>query len=198
MNSNLFIGIDPGLHKSGIAFFDTKTELFILTELPLKNLLDALQANQGARIVLECPLLDSLVFPNRLQGKGLAKQLKIAQHIGANKAIASVIVDEMTSAGRSFAVVAPSDRVKVNAGPVMKMMKTSSMKDKGNLKRYLASLRYPTKMNRDQFELMTGFKGKSSEHSRDAATLIHNMNDIKFKQLKQRTMHLIDTGQLKI
>jgi len=133
--------------------------------------------NDDSIVVLEDPYQDSPVFgatdsirdaamKSGLGSKDyeseLRTQLKIAQNVGENKAAAKYIVQLLEEHQVPFITIAPSKRNRAD--------RTRA----GSSERVdVRFLNMPTKTNEEQFKILTGYTGRSSEHSRDAATLIH-------------------------
>lgn len=86
---------------------------------------------------------------------------KHAQGIGKSKASCEVLKHMFKKAGVPMVLISPSRRDRAD-----KPGKTGP----GN--RGIALLSMPTKTNAYQFQMLTGFSGRSNEHSRDAATLV--------------------------
>jgi hypothetical protein len=92
--------------------------------------------------------------------------MQYGQRIGKSQASAMVLIALLDRANIPFCEIAPSDRM--------------SLKNKKHEKHFNLNPRLvvmPTKSNADQFKTMfPGFSGRSSEHSRDAATLVFGKN----------------------
>lgn len=88
--------------------------------------------------------------------------MNYAQKVGENKAAAKLMIKMMADKGVPIIEIAPSerkraDKIKMKAGKAKVDWRT---------------VPYPTKMTATDFKELCGYEGKSSEHSRDAMTMI--------------------------
>ena len=90
--------------------------------------------------------------------------MKKAQSVGQNKAAAKLIISLLQKKKVPIIQVAPSDRERA----------FKEDNDKKTIRLDPRFLKKPTKTTAEQFQQLCGFTGVSSEHSRDAATLILN------------------------
>jgi len=93
-----------------------------------------------------------------------SRAMKQAQSVGKNQAAAQEAIKFFDSNGIFNLSIKPSDRQKA----LSKRRGQTTLKDPRFIK-------MPTKTNAKQFQDLTGHKGRSNEHSRDAATLIYRM-----------------------
>ena len=103
-----------------------------------------------------------------------SRALKQAQSVGKNQAAAQEIIKFLDKEEVFNLSIKPSDRQKA----LTKRGGKETRKDPRILK-------MPTKTNASQFTLLTGYKGRSNEHSRDAATLVFGMTIPKLNYLFQ-------------
>ena len=106
------------------------------------------------------------ILPTGNLGKAYRVNLKIAQDIGRNKAIAYAIKSILTAHGIFVVSVAPSARHRANS-PVRyrgKPIRGATIP--------VDQMNKPTKLNAKQFADRTKYLAKTNEHGRDAATLI--------------------------
>jgi len=186
---DILIGVYQSLNNCGIAILqDGKLELYT------GEILDAIKWLSGKKImsrsvaVIEDPNLDKTVFNRfglikaavlKFAGKSVGygiKQsvgtmadvqsefsmaMKIAQNVGESKASAKILISLFKRAGVPVLTIAPSDRHRADKEGAKANFKGVQM------------LSMPTKTNAGQFQQLTGYAGRSNEHNRDAATLIH-------------------------
>jgi len=162
----LLVGIDPGVKTTGVAIYDPKTnELSLFSSDLQKAMIWLAQRVKGheAIAIVEDPRKNSLVYgawneftKNGKTEKGFGSAMTQAQRVGMAKAATEIIIMMIERAGFSILTVAPSARQRADkqAGYDVRMLKM------------------PTKTDASQFAKLTGFSGVSSEHARDAATLV--------------------------
>jgi Holliday junction resolvasome RuvABC endonuclease subunit len=178
---DILVGIDPSLTNCGIAILwpDKTLELHTADLMAALGWLGSKKITGRMIAVIEDPNKDSTTFGmwammkneigNMMARRGdmntvesiFRRTQKRAQDVGKSKGSALLIISMFEKAGVPVLMVAPSsrdnaekERVKVNAKDVC----------------YLKS---PTKTNAEEFRMITGYTGRSNEHNRDAATLIH-------------------------
>ena len=88
--------------------------------------------------------------------------MNYAQKVGENKAAAKLMIKMMEVKGVPIIEIAPSQRKRADK------IKLKAGKAKVNW----STVPYPTKMTAMDFKEFCGYEGRSSEHSRDAMTLI--------------------------
>lgn len=104
----------------------------------------------------------------------IRKWLKIAGDVRVNKEAAKNMKMALERLGVPVVTIAPSDRNRA---------------DKAKKNRLpVHALTMPTKTNREQFYDLTGYVGRSSEHSRDAATLVWD-HTVKWAEIKYKTQN---------
>lgn len=190
----VLLGIDPSFVTMGICLYDPATREMKLRTDDFLSGIDWINANAKLKdviAVVENPALDSTTFNmwglmkeaiDKLSGRKLFKNgaslaatggnieevrsqfavcMNYAQKVGENKAAAKLIITMLRKYGVPVVEIAPSkrDRALITKG--------------GKTLRPVAKfLKMPTKTTQAQFEELTGFTGSSSEHARDAATLV--------------------------
>lgn len=159
--SDLVIGIDPDLVKSGVGVVRNGT----LEELYALNIVD-LQAfikegvDLGAHFVVEDVESMKPTFPRYLNAKSRASRelqmQKISQNVGQVKAIARIVCQYLEAYGASFTKVKPltGNRRYRDASGRERIFRVKGTKECAIL-----------------FNEVTGWTGKSSEDKRDAAML---------------------------
>lgn len=194
MEKNVIVGIDPSLTTMGVSIYRTDTRELMLGGGDILEALKFIRDNvnmKQAVFVIEDPNMNTNVFnvggrikrmiedmillkkkPFTRVGKDsptipkimseIAMALKIAQGVGKNKAAADLTIKILKKAGVPILRINPSDRMVTD-----KHLKKMS----ANLKAGIKLLVMPTKSTAYQFEQLTGYKGRSNEHTRDATTL---------------------------
>lgn len=178
----ILLGIDPSFITMGVAIKDPskklhKYKLFTGTMTDCISWLGQNVKMKEVVAIVENPALDSAVFGawERMRkaivtgGIGTIKYefnmiISRAQKVGENKAAAKLFIKLLADKGVPVIEVAPSARQKAYS------------KVKGNIERKKVKLlRSPTKTTKEQFYELTGENPKegNTEHSRDAATLLH-------------------------
>lgn len=178
----VLVGLDPGLDNFGIAVSSNRSINHLETttyEIFMRRINDLGAVSTGAfldqiAVVCEDPNMSAPVYgaaeaiKNAIKRYGIDSsktksvidtQLHIAQAVGMNKLVARLAINELRSYGVPVATISPTERDKAKPTVRGKEILYYSM---------------PTKTNRAQFEVLTGIskKTKTSEHARDAATLI--------------------------
>lgn len=168
------IGIDPSFNNFGMAVYEGGkfTELRTADFLQQVNYIQEKGFFKDSVFVMEDPNEDSAVFGALAKLKAARRSdsnsfqsicrtsLKIAQDIGRNKACADLFIQMLQREGAPYITVKPSVRHRADKDKVKQNLFMVKM------------LTMPTKTNAAQFEFLTGYKGQSNEHSRDAATLV--------------------------
>lgn len=176
------MGIDPGVKNSGIAAWHPETRSWTtMTTLPwdlARQFIEALDPEEYG-IIIEDPDLDSNLFggwdvmsigiDSYRHGRITREMLKIqyrtntriARDVGKNQMVAQVLRASMEYRKIPHLRIAPSNRDSINDRRITKKIQ-------------LLQYRIPTKTTAEQFETITGYSGRSSSHSRDAATLVYD------------------------
>lgn len=200
MNYKYAIGCDPSVKNFGIALLNLKTshlELFsghfwdslrwigkkkinfseciIYVEHPnasfvgdkdLKN--SAIEAAKRFKVRAALSAFVMKLFASESFIKALGKIKRGSRNIGNVQATAKLIEDRFRMLNADVISINPASRQK-------------AIDKIGILHVDLRQLRMPTKSSIQQFEKYCGYKGKSSEHSRDAATLILHKTQRQFE-----------------
>ena len=188
------VGIDPGQTNTGLAVYNTKEKdkAERYEHLYTGSMYDAIQylkehVEIGRSVfILEDPNLDSPVFgmaarivkvvrserDNQSAAAKISAMLKQAQDVGRNKACAVYWKQILEANNLPHITVAPSKRdlsFRVRKGKDPKTGKQTKRKERVEVR----GLSMPTKTTQAQFEALTGHKGRSTEHARDAGTLVY-------------------------
>ena len=183
-NRKYVIGIDPSLVNMGVCIYNPKTKKMLLHTSDMMSAIEWLMANVGLDLcyaVVECPHLNTNVFGGwpmiepyiRKANVGGAKSVfgtitKRARDVGENAAAGKFICRYLKSMGVPVLEVSPSQRQKA-----FKWVDNPKEKGKTSKRRInVLMLKKPTKTTKDQFRILTNYKGQSDEHNRDAATLV--------------------------
>jgi len=201
------IGLDVSIQtgNNGFVIYDCKTKQFIaIRSMGYKSLVGEIsdflneyctKSDNGKEwvniaVVLENADLDSTVFgawekfqamlkaqfksnfPNwQVLASTFASNMMQAQNIGMQKMVARDVLHGLQMLGVKLIQVAPSWRERADV-----------MKTKGGLSTNdITYYRMPTKTTKEQFEKLTGYKGITNEHERDAATLVWNQTYERLK-----------------
>ncbi len=187
------LGIDPSFGTMGVAIKDpskkyNQYKMFTGDFVEVIGWLGQNCKMKEVIAVVENPALDSAVFGAweqmdkaiKTNNRGSMKftfntVLKRAQHVGENKAAAKLIIKMLSDKGVPVIEVAPSARQK--AFEIDKQGK--------KVRRKVKMLRAPTKTTKEEFAELTGvtIKEGNTEHSRDAATLLHGRG-IKWAEIQ--------------
>lgn len=165
---NCIVGIDPGMKTTGIAWIVQDQHKFLNLDsghlIDMMNTLLTLNGNFEIIVALEDPTLQSAVFAARMPKTNdqFRKELSKAQKIGKLKAATELIKETMIRSNIKFYCIAPSER--------------DSRKNPKKAKMPIEMLRMPTKVSKKEFDEYMKYTGKSTEHSRDGATLIRGIN----------------------
>lgn len=182
------IGIDPGFDNLGVCIYNPETNNMRLFGGDWFDGLEFIgQVDlRKAVVVMENPALDSATFkalgmvkpivvlygnymkkvgaqtwplPNKVDWPEVASKvsiaLRVASNIGENKAAGKLMAKLLKRHKVPTIQIAPSDRMRADKTRVP-----------------IANMTFPTKTNRNQFKVLTGYEGRSNEHSRDGATLV--------------------------
>lgn len=176
------IGIDASFQSFGACIYDPETNVM---QLFTGTLLDGIAwINKNCKLsecvaVIEDPNLNNPLFRAsgilRMElgkykrgeiGEGsvmatFGRLSTMAQSLGKSKASADLIISLFRKKNVPVITIAPSDRHRADKPP-----------KSGKAPLSVGLLSMPTKTTRYQFETITGFTGVSSEHARDAATLV--------------------------
>lgn len=183
------VGVDPSFINCGVCRYDPATNEMLLFTGDWFEAINWIGQNMKLKdcvFVLENPALDSAVFlglgvckgtilqfgdyqkkvgakewplPEPVKWEQVASQISIALNMATK-------VGESKSSGKLMAQMLAKHNV-----PVIQVAPTSRDRaDKAKVP--IGMMTMPTKTTRAQFETLTGFKGMSNEHNRDAATLV--------------------------
>lgn len=168
------IGIDASFKTAGIAIYNPASKSLVLHSGDFFSCIAFLNkcGVLGQCIaVLESPNLNSTIYTawdmfrrhlgskdHGLLNSEFSKWMMYAQRVGKSKAAGEMFFEVFDRQGIPVVEIAPSARDR--ADKVAKFV---------NVER----LRMPTKTNAAQFQALTGYPKRCSEHARDAATLVH-------------------------
>lgn len=176
------IGIDPSVKTAGVAIYEPATNNLKLYSGELNACLSWLDASCDLRkciAYVENPDLNSTTFGSSGLLHSTLKMYKIgriteavailqlhillkrSQHVGKSQASAQVFIQFLKSRNVPVIEVAPAER-----------MRADKPFRSGSKLLPVGLLVMPTKTSAHQFKVLTGYKGSSNEHSRDAATLV--------------------------
>ena len=195
LKRKILLGIDPSFINFGACVYDPKLNTMILKTGTMPFMVKWIQSQcklNEVVAVVENPDLDKAVFKSWgmvnakikeytnhqiwLQTKrGTPPKIttiqdvqsaflistRLAQNVGENKAAAKQIILMLKDANVPVYEVAPSKRDKAFTKKAGK-----------TVRRDVRLLKMPTKTTQKQFNELTGYVGRSSEHARDAATLV--------------------------
>lgn len=182
------IGFDPSFVNCGVAFWQPSDKTLDPRTFSLDDAVNWAVNYHGPFIaVVENPDLDSNTFNAWASFSSTLWQWKVgkasiedvrsafaisndyAQKVGKNKAAAQEIIRRLKAFDIPVLEVAPSKRDR--AFRDIRNPKTGAVKRQRLDPRRLKT---PTKTTQKQFKQLTGFDGSTSEHARDAATLVWN------------------------
>lgn len=206
---DVLVGIDPSFETAGVAIYTPEDKRLVLHGGDIFSCVDFLNKSgilHRAIVILEDPGLNSNIYGTWFQMKtsvelyrtgkvglhnpqgkrsapwsdgrdrsvqavfgGLMKQ---AKNIGQSVASAWMFNELISRAGVPVARIAPSDRHRADKEIL-----------KGNGPKGVHLLSMPTKTTAVQFQALTGYTGRSNEHTRDAATLVFGMTIPRAKML---------------
>jgi hypothetical protein len=193
MTKKYSVGIDPSFSTMGVCIYDLEGKKIV--GMKTGEFFECVRfINETVKLaecvaVVENPALDKTTFGmwgllqkeiigyNKKVGKvygasgSMAEIQSVfsicmnhAQKVGENKAAAKLIISMLREKGVDVLEIAPSERDKAY-----------STKRGGSGEKVLKDVRLltmPTKTTAEQFDALTGYKARSSEHARDAATLV--------------------------
>ena len=149
--AKLFIGIDPG-KTTGMALWVPGDKLLRLHSGSFWEIYyDVLQYDKECTVIV-------VEDPNKNRpvfprhGASKKEIIKIAQNVGMNKRDAQLLIEGFRLEGYTVVQVKPR----------------GSKYSRG-------------KMDAKQFSAMTGYKGSSNQHNRDAALLVYGLNEVEMK-----------------
>ena len=191
-NRNILLGIDPSFINFGVCIYNPKDKSMNMRTSNMSDQIKWIQKNcklKNCIAIVENPALNSNVFgmwamvkseiEKMMRSKGgkidlrgritmadvqskFLIAMKQAQNVGENKAAAKDIIVKLRRAGVPVIEISPSKRDKAYTKMNGKILRKDVM-----------YLKMPTKTTQAQFKKLTGYEGRSSEHSRDAATLVY-------------------------
>lgn len=211
----IIISIDPSFIKMGVCIYDPKEKNpNKAMKLNMGEMMDMVKwINKNCKMseivaVVENPDLDSNVFGmwgmmkkeivrslKKMDWNGMQsvflRCMKIASDVGKSKASGVLIIKMLRERGVPVLEVKPSERDKA--------FKKEKYFDGGEWKEKIVRLKVkmlkmPTKTTQAQFLELTGYKGRSSEDARDAATLIFGrsllwvINSVMFEKQKNKNV----------
>ena len=140
---NIYLGIDPDVSKSGVAYYVSETKVLELSNLSFFNLYDYLKfakENQGDNnltIVIEAGWLNKSNWHKVAEGSS-SINAKIGQHTGANHEVGKKIVEMCEYLLIKYMLVRPTK----------------------------------AKIRHENFKKLTGIIGSTNQEQRDAAMLV--------------------------
>lgn len=161
------IGIDPGAeNRTGFAIYCIECKQFLLLSNCFAPEIGEIAKYYGCDLAVledanQDPNMTSLA--NRVKKKQLSinNALKQANDLGKNMQIARTIKKALTNYGVPVVHIKPSERQRADK-------KHKTLGAFASVRQYTM----PTKTTMAQFEKLTSYGGSSSEHSRDAATML--------------------------
>jgi hypothetical protein len=190
----LFLGIDPSFTNLGLCLYDPEAgtmQLFTGDFMEALGWINRTVNLSQVIAVLENPALDKPTFvygmvkktllefqtysrwlakkngfpPKKVGVEDVLRQMsismKFAQNVGENKAAAKLLKKLFRDKRVPTIEIRPSKRQRADKLPKV-----------GKVKVDIRTLTMPTKTNQTQFKELTGYEDPSSEHARDAATLV--------------------------
>lgn len=190
------VGFDPGFETLGIAVYKPSTKELVLRSGNIIRMINWFGNSYDLTTcgaIVENPGLDSPVFGEwqnmvaAFEGRTLKnnlsevhsvfkKAMKHAKDVGRNSEMARLVIQMLHNANVPFLEVAPSQR-----------QRAFREKNGKKIRLDVRFLKMPTKTTQKQFKILTGYSSPSSDHARDAATLIHDrsvawfLNQLKLK-----------------
>jgi hypothetical protein len=185
-NRKYLIGIDASFKDMGVCKYDPDTnamQLFTGTLLEAVAWIGKNCVLSNCVAVIEDPNLNSPLFKAsgilRMElgkfksgeiGEGavmatFSRLSTMAQSLGKSKASADLIISLFRGKNVPVITIAPSDRHRADKPP-----------RSGKAPLSVGMLSMPTKLSAYQFEQLTGYSGRASEHAKDAATLCWGKN----------------------
>ena len=159
MKYQTIIGIDPDVHKSGVAFLDTRTKQLEISTLEFYQLIKyiewahdrSIENNQSLIVIIEAGWLNS---KSNFHGETGARAQRIAKNVGANHQTGKHIVDMCEGIGVDVVLQKP-----LNKGW------------KGR----------DGKITHEELAYFTGITGKTSQDGRDAGLIAWNYAGLPMK-----------------
>lgn len=195
MERTILLGIDPSFVTMGACVYDPSSKDMKLHTGDFQEVLQWLGKNCKMKQVIaivENPALDSTTYNmwGLMKKEVLSKKMNFgslqatfgicmnyAQKVGQNKAAAKLFITMLHKKGVPVIEIAPSKRQKAFKETTnIKGKKVKVLKD-------VLKLRMPTKTNAEQFQTLTGYSKRCSEHARDAATLVWGRT-VKWAQMQ--------------
>ena len=201
----VLIGVDPGSgFNVGVATYQPNTKAFYKIETlsyygAANSIIESAEfyGKDNTVVVIENPNLNPNVFGanqaiisgiEQYWNKGrkkevktiIAKQLQKAQSIGKHKKTSQLMIRELTDAGIQVIEISPTWRQNAT-----KAIKIASVQTK-----QIQHYRMPTKTTQTQFKQLTGFAKPTSEHARDAGTLVYDQTEKKLKTFVDQWKHV--------
>ena len=108
----IYIGIDPDVDKSGVAYYDSKSKVLELSNLTFFELYEYLQfarVKGEFKVVIEAGWLNKSNWHKKEKGSS-ALNAKIGQHTGANHEVGRKIVEMCEYLEIDFKLVRPTKK----------------------------------------------------------------------------------------
>ena len=174
------IGIDPSFKTAGAAFKTAgKNDLQLLSGTfqglcpKIRTHIEQIREkapNAKILCVLEATYLDSAVW---VEHNGKVVHAYAAMRASPNKPTFSKLMSRAQDVGQNKAAAMQFNEFFTLLGvPVFEVAQSSRQRATGKSTRAVKSMIMPTKTSQPQFEFLTGYSKRCSEHARDAATLI--------------------------
>ena len=146
MKENNYLGIDPDVTKSGVAFYESKTNKLELANLSFFQLFDYLnfvkeakQENQTLKVIIEAGWLNKSNW-HAVKGGNSSINAQIGQRTGANHEVGKKIAEMCNYLGLTYELVKPTK----------------------------------SKVNAEFFKKVTGVIGRTNQEQRDAGMLVYD------------------------
>jgi len=191
-NRTILLGIDPSFVNCGVCIYNPKGKSMNMKTGDMMSMVKWIQTQcklKNIIAIVENPALDSTTFGmwgmvkakidgmmnyNKQRFNKIVKKVSMAdiqssfsiamnyaQKVGENKAAAKQMILMLRHANVPVIEVAPSSRDKA-----------FTKKSGKTVRRDVKFLKMPTKTTQAQFKELTEHEGRTSEHARDAATLV--------------------------
>ena len=174
------VGIDPGRANTGIAIYEPAKRNFV--SLKKYDLAGAMKVLENRRwdnnyiFVIENPNLETNLYDGWIEMQSIIRSYKRGNaSLKQVKGVYSIATKRSADVGKNRAAAQDIIAMLHHTGALVVQIKPSARNraDRPNrIARDVVYLNMPTKTNRKQFEALTGYKGQSNEHSRDAATMV--------------------------
>jgi len=160
------IGIDPSFTNMGVAVYTPETSMLRMYSGDFITVIRKLNCENDYYAVVENVSGDSSAwYAEKIMKKAknmpfqkyiieCRKALKYAQRVGKSKAACDLILKWLQEKNIKTVKINPSQR------------------DRADGNKNFMLCRYPTKTNKEQFHVLTGYTARSNEHERDAAMLV--------------------------